>query len=57
MKMEQTQCPKTPAYKLQTPGDYAEGNIKQNLLNLASSLSSIILFNYKNLQDLRLSEE
>ena len=55
--MEQTQCPKTPAYKLQTPGDYAEENIKQNLLNLASSLSSIILFNYKNLQDLRLSEE
>jgi hypothetical protein len=29
MKMEQTECSETSAYKIQTPGIYPEENIKQ----------------------------
>jgi hypothetical protein len=29
MKMEQTECSETSAYKIQTPGNYPEENIKQ----------------------------
>jgi len=29
MKMEQTGCSETSAYKIQTPGNYPEENIKQ----------------------------
>jgi len=29
MKMEQTECSETSAYKIQTPGNYPEGNIQQ----------------------------
>jgi hypothetical protein len=29
MKMEQTECFETLAYKIQTPGNYPEGNIEQ----------------------------
>jgi len=29
MKMEQTECSETSAYKIQTPGNYAEENIQQ----------------------------
>ena len=28
MKMEQTECSKTSAYKIQTPGNYPEENIQ-----------------------------
>jgi hypothetical protein len=28
MKMEQTECSETSAYKIQTPGNYAEENIQ-----------------------------
>jgi len=28
MKMEQTECSETSAYKIQTPGNYPEENIK-----------------------------
>jgi hypothetical protein len=28
MKMEQTECPETSAYKIQTPGNYPEENIQ-----------------------------
>jgi len=28
MKMEQTECSETSAYKIQTPGNYPEGNIQ-----------------------------
>jgi hypothetical protein len=31
MKMEQTQCSETLAYKIQTPGNYPEVNIQQFL--------------------------
>jgi hypothetical protein len=30
MKMEQTECSETSAYKLQTPGNYPEENIKHS---------------------------
>ena len=29
MKMEQTECSETSAYKIQAPGNYPEGNIQQ----------------------------
>jgi hypothetical protein len=29
MKMEQTECPATLAFKIQTPGNHPEGSIKQ----------------------------
>jgi len=29
MKMEQTECSETSAYKIQTPGNYPEGNMQQ----------------------------
>jgi hypothetical protein len=28
MKVEQTECSETPAYKIQTPGNYPEENIQ-----------------------------
>jgi len=31
MNMEQTECSETPAYKIQTPGNYPEENIQQHL--------------------------
>jgi len=30
MKMEQTECSETSAYKIQTPGNYPEENIQYN---------------------------
>jgi len=30
MKMEQTECSETSAYKIQTPGNYPEENIQQS---------------------------
>jgi len=30
MKMEQTECSETSAYKIQTPGNYPKENIQQN---------------------------
>jgi hypothetical protein len=35
MKMEETQCSETSAYKIQTPGNYPEENI-QNTVTLYS---------------------
>jgi hypothetical protein len=39
MKMEQTECSETSAYKIQTPGNYAEENIQQSvqLLNVVGA--------------------
>jgi len=34
MKMEQTECSETSAYKIQTPGNYPEENIQQTTTNL-----------------------
>jgi len=34
MKMEQTECSETSAYKIQTPGNYPEQNIQQNITTL-----------------------
>jgi hypothetical protein len=34
MKMEQTECSETSAYKIQTPGNYSEENIQQKKNNL-----------------------
>jgi len=31
MKMEQTECSETSAYKIQTPGNYPEENIQQTM--------------------------
>jgi hypothetical protein len=33
MKMEQTESSETSAYKIQTPGNYPEENIQQNVLS------------------------
>jgi len=32
MKMEQTKCSETSAYKIQTPGNYPEENIQDAIL-------------------------
>jgi len=40
MKMEQTECSETSAYKIQTPGNYPEENI-QHGGGVASLLSNI----------------
>ena len=39
MKMEQTECSKTSAYKIQTPGNYPEGNIQQDISSLNGTLT------------------
>jgi len=31
MKMEQTECSETSAYKIQTPGNYPEGNLLRDV--------------------------
>jgi hypothetical protein len=38
MKMEQTECSETSAYKIQTPGTYPEESIQQSSPNLTVSL-------------------
>jgi len=47
MKMEQTECSKTLAYKLQTPGNYPEESI-QHTEHGKSLKSRITLFYYHN---------
>jgi len=45
MKMEQTECSETSAYKIQTPGNYPEERIKHS--EHGESLKSrIIIINY-----------
>ena len=34
MKMEQTECPETSAYKIRTPGNYPEESIQRNIFVL-----------------------
>ena len=56
MKMEQTECSKTSAYKIQTPGNYPEENIQRllgysylfqrNLLTLRLLMSYIYIYIY-----------
>ena len=41
MKMEQTECSETSAYKIQTPGNYPEENIQHS--EHGESLKSLIL--------------
>jgi len=41
--MEQTECSETLAYKIQTPGNYAEENIKKQTLSVTNLVSPIIL--------------
>jgi hypothetical protein len=43
MKMEQTKCFETSAYKIQTPGNYPEENIQNT--EYGESLKSGILYN------------
>ena len=38
MKMEQTECSETSAYKIQTPGNYPEENIQNNMFRFVGSL-------------------
>jgi len=47
MKMEQTECSETSAYKIQTPGNYPEENILQT--EHVESLKSRILFCFMKL--------
>ena len=35
MKMERKECSETSAYKIQTPGNYAEESIKHSLVSLS----------------------
>jgi hypothetical protein len=38
MKMEQTECSKTSAYKIQTPGNYPKESIQNTMRELCKSL-------------------
>jgi hypothetical protein len=40
MKMEQTECSKTLAHKIQTEGNYAEENIQQILFHFCHSINT-----------------
>ena len=44
MKMEQTECSETSAYKIQTTGNYPEENIQQT-----GTFINVVLFEYCNL--------
>jgi len=46
MKMEQTECSETPAYKIQTPGNYPEENIQHT--EHGERLKSRITVTYMN---------
>ena len=48
MKMEQTECSETSAYKIQTPGNYPEENI-QHTEHGESLKSRIVYYSYFNL--------
>jgi hypothetical protein len=50
MKMEQTECSETSAYKIQTPGNYPEENIQQkyNILRPAT-IGETLFTNFRNL--------
>jgi hypothetical protein len=41
MKMEQTECFETSAYKIQTPGNYPEGNIQHVWIRLNISFQVV----------------
>ena len=49
MKMEQTECSETLAYKIQTPGNYPEESIQQNVLLFASAIFCCIDLKSANL--------
>jgi len=44
MKMEQTVCSETSAYKIQTPGNYPEENIQHDTTRLRRRLTFSIIF-------------
>jgi hypothetical protein len=58
MKMEQTECSETSAYKIQTPGNYPEENIQHTALTLHPPNSTkyclLPLLTYRNLLPYRL---
>jgi len=45
MKMEETECSETSAYKIQTPGNYTERNIKhsEHGKSLKSRIKDLVL--------------
>ena len=43
MKMEQTECSETLAYKIQKPGNYPEESIKQRKFSLIDNLFSLLV--------------
>jgi len=49
MKMEQTECSETSAYKIQTPGNYPEENI-QHVYN-----TSLIIYNHEQINPITAS--
>jgi len=46
MKMKQTECSETSAHKIQTPGNYPEGNVQQNRIMLEYSRTPNISINW-----------
>jgi len=48
MKMEQTECSESSAYKIQTPGNYPEENIQHT--QRKSEIKNIRPVNYESLQ-------
>jgi len=52
MKMEQTQCSKTSAYKIQTPGNYPEESIQHSEHGKSSKSRNVIVL-YRVFHDFR----
>ena len=48
--MEQTKCSETSAYKIQTPGNYPEENIQQNV-HLAGPQTVVTAYNRNEYQE------
>jgi len=49
MKMEQTECSETSAYKIQTPGNYPKESIQMTEHGESLKLRILIIFNISNI--------
>ena len=49
MKMEQTECSETLAYKIQTPGNYPEENVQHSWGNLWVAVQELLLISQERL--------
>ena len=51
MKMEQTECSETSAYKIHTPGNYPKENIQQKYITYKIKKKAYKTYNQKNTKE------